>query len=167
MYDSSTLPRTRTSINEPSHRRLSVSTAAALANERAQWSSTGHRDGVALLSPWYSLIGEKRAWRHDFLKQLARAFDSDPSGKTVVSVSTKPARAPLMSAVGRCRLHAVPMRQPRYPGIQTSRGNHDDCPSPRRRDQLEHTFDFSSRASSAEAGLQPHQGRAALAAQRI
>ena len=44
----------------------------------------GHRHGFALMAPWYALIGEKRAWRHDFLKQLARAFDYDLSGKTVV-----------------------------------------------------------------------------------
>lgn len=46
----------------------------------------GHRDGLALLSGWYSLIGEKRAWRHDFLKQLCRVFDYDLTGTAVPDV---------------------------------------------------------------------------------
>ncbi|WVO15130.1 hypothetical protein L204_102774 [Cryptococcus depauperatus] len=42
---------------------------------------TGHRNGVALFSSWYGLLTEKRAWRHDFLKTLCRAFDSDLESK--------------------------------------------------------------------------------------
>ena len=41
---------------------------------------------MALLSGWYSLIGEKRAWRHDFLKQLCRVFDYDLAGSAVPDV---------------------------------------------------------------------------------
>ena len=43
----------------------------------------GHRDGLALLSTWYALLSEKRAWKTDFLRQLCRAFDYDlgPRGK--------------------------------------------------------------------------------------
>ncbi|WVQ82810.1 hypothetical protein IAT38_004942 [Cryptococcus sp. DSM 104549] len=37
----------------------------------------GQRGGLALLSSWYGLLSEKRAWRHDFLKALCRAFDQD------------------------------------------------------------------------------------------
>ena len=38
------------------------------------------------MSGWYSLIGEKRAWRHDFLKQLCRVFDYDFAGSVVPDV---------------------------------------------------------------------------------
>ncbi|TYJ53043.1 hypothetical protein B9479_006320 [Cryptococcus floricola] len=38
---------------------------------------SGHRNGIALLSSWYEMLSEKRTWRHDFLKALCRAFDSD------------------------------------------------------------------------------------------
>ncbi|WVR03096.1 hypothetical protein IAU60_000086 [Kwoniella sp. DSM 27419] len=40
---------------------------------------SGHRNGDALLSSWYTLLSEKRVWRHDFLKALCRTFDSDAS----------------------------------------------------------------------------------------
>lgn len=45
----------------------------------------GHRDGVALLSGWYNLLGEKRAWKMDFLKALCRVFDYDSSRTPTVS----------------------------------------------------------------------------------
>ncbi|KAK8844801.1 hypothetical protein IAR55_006651 [Kwoniella newhampshirensis] len=38
---------------------------------------SGQRSGEALLQSWYSLLSEKRVWRHDFLKALCRAFDRD------------------------------------------------------------------------------------------
>ncbi|WVQ94119.1 hypothetical protein IAU59_001197 [Kwoniella sp. CBS 9459] len=38
---------------------------------------SGHRQGAALLSSWYGLLSDKRAWRHDFLKAISRAFDRD------------------------------------------------------------------------------------------
>jgi cohesin loading factor subunit SCC2 len=46
--------------------------------------SEGHRDGYALLAGWYSLVGEKRAWKHDFLRQLCRVFDCDYTSTTSV-----------------------------------------------------------------------------------
>ncbi|WVW81234.1 hypothetical protein I302_103225 [Kwoniella bestiolae CBS 10118] len=41
---------------------------------------SGHRNGVALLQNWYNLLSEKRAWKIDFLKALARGFDRDLIG---------------------------------------------------------------------------------------
>ena len=48
---------------------------------------SGHREGVALLGGWYGLVSEKKAWKHDFLKQICRVFDYDLSGKAAVSVN--------------------------------------------------------------------------------
>ena len=51
---------------------------------------TGCRDAdpaVALLERWYSLVREKRIWKQDFLKQMCRAFDFDPSQPDISVVS--------------------------------------------------------------------------------
>ncbi|GHJ86131.1 hypothetical protein NliqN6_2533 [Naganishia liquefaciens] len=51
---------------------------------------SGCRDAdpaVALLERWYSLVREKRIWKQDFLKQMCRAFDFDPS-QPDISVET-------------------------------------------------------------------------------
>nr|XP_019013987.1 uncharacterized protein I206_00064 [Kwoniella pini CBS 10737]OCF52768.1 hypothetical protein I206_00064 [Kwoniella pini CBS 10737] len=54
------------------------SAKASYAYQRTITSEpTGHRNGTALLQNWYTLLSEKRVWRHDFLKALCRAFDSD------------------------------------------------------------------------------------------
>lgn len=54
---------------------------------------SGQRDGLALLSGWYTLLGEKRAWKHEFLRSLGRAFDYDAApGHSVSPVRTLPAR---------------------------------------------------------------------------
>ncbi|ORX35130.1 hypothetical protein BD324DRAFT_633983 [Kockovaella imperatae] len=42
---------------------------------------SGQRNGAALLASWYSLLGEKRTWKTDFLRQICRAFDYDVSAK--------------------------------------------------------------------------------------
>ena len=42
---------------------------------------SGQRHGRALLSAWYGMLGEKRAWKTDFLRQICRAFDYDLSPK--------------------------------------------------------------------------------------
>ncbi|WWC57550.1 uncharacterized protein I303_100082 [Kwoniella dejecticola CBS 10117] len=57
------------------------SAKASYAYQRSITSEpSGHRDGIALLQSWYTLLSEKRVWRHDFLKALCRAFDSDSMG---------------------------------------------------------------------------------------
>ncbi|RSH84025.1 Sister chromatid cohesion protein 2 [Saitozyma podzolica] len=51
---------------------------AAYSYQRSITSEViGHRDGLALLSRWYGLLGEKRAWKHEFLRALCRTFDHD------------------------------------------------------------------------------------------
>ena len=46
--------------------------------------TAGHRDGAALLSPWYSIISEKRSFKLDFIRQVCRAFDYSLSGSSKV-----------------------------------------------------------------------------------
>lgn len=46
---------------------------------------SGQRDGFALLSGWYGLLGEKRSWRHEFLRALGRAFDYEAGPSHSVS----------------------------------------------------------------------------------
>ncbi|WWC90225.1 uncharacterized protein L201_005158 [Kwoniella dendrophila CBS 6074] len=54
------------------------SAKASYAYQRSLTSEpSGHRNGTALLQSWYNLLSEKRVWRHDFLKAMSRAFDSD------------------------------------------------------------------------------------------
>lgn len=47
---------------------------------------SGHRHGEALLTGWYSLLSEKKAWRSEFLKALSRVFDYDLSSKQSIDV---------------------------------------------------------------------------------
>jgi cohesin loading factor subunit SCC2 len=46
---------------------------------------TGHRNGVALLQGWYSMVCEKKAWKIEFLRSMVKAFDYDISGTNPVS----------------------------------------------------------------------------------
>lgn len=43
---------------------------------------------MALLERWYGLVREKRIWKQDFLKQMCRAFDFDPSQPDISPVSS-------------------------------------------------------------------------------
>jgi cohesin loading factor subunit SCC2 len=46
---------------------------------------SGHREGQALLSGWFAMLGEKRQYRLDFLKALGRVFNYDTAKTSEVS----------------------------------------------------------------------------------
>lgn len=49
----------------------------------------GSNPAIALLERWYGLVREKRIWKQDFLKQMCRAFDFDPSQPDISFVSVR------------------------------------------------------------------------------
>lgn len=52
----------------------------------------GHRGSPpkSILAPWYTLVSQRRNWRLDFVKSLAKAFAVDPAGSSTTQVRAVP-----------------------------------------------------------------------------